>query len=199
MPIRHAAWLVMVAALVACGTSAPTHYYLLDTAVTGASGSPGSERIGVGPVVLPAYLDRPGIVTRTGDSQVSIDDFNQWAEPLDSAVPRLIALGLHKHRQQLQPIVAPWPRELAPTLQFRINVHRFDATPDRAVLSADWSLERTDDHTVVADGSFERSEPTTGAGVAARVDAESRLLDALAAKLATVAAQHLVTSAGPAR
>lgn len=192
MPIRHIAWLILIAALSACGTSAPTHYYLLDAAMAGnGDNGPGSERIGIGPVRIPAYLDRPGIVTRTGDSEVNIDQFNLWAEPLDSAVPRLLAEAIHNHQPRLHPVPAPWPQALAPRLRFRITIRRFDAAPGRATLNADWSLRRTDNDAVVADGSFGRSEPISGKTVGDRVDAESRLLDALAAKLAAVAVEHV--------
>lgn len=200
MSIRHVAWLILIAALTACGTSAPTHYYLLDAALaSGDNGGPGTQRIGIGPVQIPAYLNRPGIVTRAGGGRVDIDEFNLWAEPLDSAVPRLIALGIHNHRPQLQPVVAPWPRELAPRLRFRIAIQRFDAEPGRAVLKAGWSLQRTDSDKVVVDGSFEQSEPIGGATIGDRVDAESRLLDAFANRLATVASQHLGSGAIPTR
>lgn len=199
MPIRHIVWLILIAALSACGTSAPTHYYLLDAAMAGNGGNgPGSERIGIGPVHIPAYLDHRGIVTRTGDSEVNIGELHLWAEPLDSAVPRLLAEAVHNHQPELQPVAAPWPQALAPRLRFRIDIHRFDAGPDGAVLNADWSLQRTDNNEVIADGSFAQSEPISGTAVSDRVGAESRLLDAFAAKLAAVAAKHVGKTGAPA-
>ena len=38
--------------------------------------------IGVGPVKLPLYLDRPHIVTRTSTNEFDSSGFDRWAEPL---------------------------------------------------------------------------------------------------------------------
>ncbi|GAB6058492.1 PqiC family protein [Desulfonatronum parangueonense] len=38
--------------------------------------------IGVFPVRIPDYLDRPQIVTRIGENSIYLNDFQRWAEPL---------------------------------------------------------------------------------------------------------------------
>ena len=43
--------------------------------------------IGVGPVIMPGYLDRTQIVTRTGADQVELATFHRWAEPLETGSP----------------------------------------------------------------------------------------------------------------
>src|SRR5262249_8992959 len=91
------------------GLTDTTQYYALDraagsasTAVSAApeatvSTSPSTEAgtasvtIGVGPVIIPAYLDRTEIVTRTAADRVEISMFHRWAEPLADSIARTVA------------------------------------------------------------------------------------------------------------
>ena len=42
--------------------------------------------IGVGPITLPKYLDRPQIVSRASRNQLALGEFDRWAEPLQENV-----------------------------------------------------------------------------------------------------------------
>jgi hypothetical protein len=44
----------------------------------------------VGPIWIPGYLDRPQIVTKDKNGNFHFAQFDRWAEPLDSALARLI-------------------------------------------------------------------------------------------------------------
>ncbi len=66
--------------------------------------------VAVGPVALPAYLDRSGIVVRRAGDEIVISTGHRWGEPLgdglavDAAVPQVLAL----HAVTLQePVTAP--------------------------------------------------------------------------------------------
>ncbi len=80
--------------LVGCGTSPPARYFHLQPMVLEAGQAEETKRLGVGPLHFPQYLDRPQIVTLVDAAQMSIDDYSLWAEPLDEAVPRIIAVNL---------------------------------------------------------------------------------------------------------
>ena len=41
-----------------------------------------ASTIGVFPVAMPDYLDRPQVVTRVSENEIKLDEFNRWAEPL---------------------------------------------------------------------------------------------------------------------
>ena len=71
-------------ALAGCGSSPPVHYYRLDvTPETYVRDPEGAVVLGIGPLRIPDYLSRSQIVTRAGNSEMIIDDFNRWAEPSD--------------------------------------------------------------------------------------------------------------------
>ncbi len=82
-------WLLTagVLALAGCMSVAdPTKYYVLsptsprDPTSTAAS----SVAVGVGPVLMPGYLDRLQIVTRDANDEVAVAMYDRWAEPLES-------------------------------------------------------------------------------------------------------------------
>ena len=50
--------------------------------------------VGVGPVRIPDYLQRPGIATRVSPTQVEYSQVNQWAESLEECFPRVLAQDL---------------------------------------------------------------------------------------------------------
>ena len=50
--------------------------------------------IGVGPVQMPEYLNRPQIVSRKSTIELFLDEFNKWAEPLEDNFTRVLAENL---------------------------------------------------------------------------------------------------------
>ena len=64
--------------------------------------------IGVGPVIMPGYLDRVQIVTRTGTDQVEISVFNRWAEPLEDGIARILAEEIGARVPTDRIVMFPW-------------------------------------------------------------------------------------------
>ncbi|MFO8240190.1 MAG: PqiC family protein [Dissulfuribacterales bacterium] len=50
--------------------------------------------IGIGPVRIPEYLNRPEIVTGVTSNEVRMDEFAKWAEPLEDNIQRALAENL---------------------------------------------------------------------------------------------------------
>ena len=57
--------------------------------------------VGVGPVQLPQYVNRPQIVTRTGRNELEVAPFARWGEPLEENYSRVLAENLTTIRKQL--------------------------------------------------------------------------------------------------
>src|SRR5262245_11281949 len=72
----------------------PTKYYVLsateprEPAPTAAASG---VAVGVGPVLIPSYLDRVQIVTRSASGEVDVAKYERWAEPLESGVAQVLA------------------------------------------------------------------------------------------------------------
>ena len=50
--------------------------------------------IGVGPIVIPGYLERPQLVTRDAKGELEIWSYHRWAESLDLGIAATLAEAL---------------------------------------------------------------------------------------------------------
>lgn len=134
--------LVLPLLLAACGSTVQPKYYLLTPDNSTSVSSPQKQLlISVGPVSLPAYLDRSQIVTRRGDIELDMADAHRWAEPLQKNFSRVLAEDLNNQMGAGKVIV--WPaKEFAPVdYRVAVNVERFDSTDQGDVLLvATWSI-----------------------------------------------------------
>ena len=133
-----------LATFVAGCASPPANFYTLSATAT--SGSPPSKlTVAVGPVSVPATIDRPQIVVSTGANQLSIDDFNRWASPVQDNLQRVVAENLVVILNT--PRVTLYPT-LATDFDFRvqIEVRNFESAPGKyASLDAVWTVRRMND------------------------------------------------------
>jgi uncharacterized protein len=172
-----------------CANTPPTRFYVLPT-LTSADTAPGTSAakrdltIGVGPVTLPPYLDRPQIVTRASRARLALAEFDQWAAPLHDDVARVLAENLSLLIPTDYVVLAPWPRTTAIDYQVTVEVMRFDGgVGNEVVLAARWAI-------VSADGKelLMRKSRFQAAAAAqdyeAMVTAMSRTLDALSREIA---------------
>jgi uncharacterized protein len=146
--IRHLASVAIlgfVALAAGCGSSPPSHFYTLSASAKPTAGASGLS-IAVGPVSVPAMVDRPEIVVTTGPNEVRLDEFNRWASPLQDNLSRVVAENLAAILGT--PRVSLFPQTLNTATDYRvgIEVQRFESTPNKAaVLDAVWTVLRSKD------------------------------------------------------
>ncbi|MEW6742114.1 MAG: PqiC family protein [Planctomycetota bacterium] len=129
--------------LAACGSTPPATFYVLNSISTppAATGANADLVIGVGPVKIADYLDRPQMVRRAGENELVIDEYHQWAEPLKESLPRLLALNLSTLLQTDQVTVFPWKGYREPSCRVEAVITRFDTGLSGAVvLEVLWTL-----------------------------------------------------------
>lgn len=144
--------------------------------------------IGVGPVTVPGYLDRPQIVTRQGSDELNIADFDRWGEPLQESVPRILAEDLSALLQTDRISVFPWSISRPIAYQVVVDIARFDGVDGGAVvLEARWRIVDSADKELVLKRAT-LSEAIGGRGYGAVVGAMSRALGALSRDIATALA-----------
>ena len=188
--------------LASCAVSDVTQYYTLGQAAAGSpeskasvstprSGMAGTGAVGVGvgvgPVIMPGYLDRTQIVTRTGLDQVELAMFHRWAEPLEDGIARILAEEIGARVPTERVVMFPWRGVMARILQYQVvvAVQRFDGRPGGDVtLDTRWRiLGRAGDEL-----TFRRStvvEPTGSPGYQPMVAAMTRALATLGQEIAT--------------
>jgi uncharacterized protein len=150
---RGPAVLAAVLTLVTSGCLSPRadpSVFLVLTAAGPAAGeaapaSPGSPfrgaTLGVGPVTLPPYLERPQLVTRQDATELSVHPHARWSAPLGL----LLSEALGEHLIALVGLghaaLHPWSPSAAPSVSVRVTVQQFEpVVPDAAVLRARWEV-----------------------------------------------------------
>ena len=171
--------------LLGCAHTPTPNYYVLSAAAGVASDKLRSgPRIGLGPITLPDYLDRPQIVTRATSSRLELSNSHRWAEPLAASFTRTLLANLERELPDANIVVHPWRSSLTITRQVQVEITRFDGDADGAFhLSARWSVSKPDQR----DASFmQRSDidiPLT-----AKPDDYDALVSAANSAVATLAA-----------
>lgn len=102
---------------------------------------PSGTIIGIGPVKIPEYLNRPQIVTVNKDKTLSFAEFERWAEPLDFAMARLINEDLTLIFPSATLVIFPWDVVITVKYQVIADVIRLENELDKDLfLVAQWSI-----------------------------------------------------------
>src|SRR5262249_12123234 len=137
--------------LAGCGNTQPTRFYVLSAIPQKPAQSPGQgAAIGVGPITIPQYLDRPQIVTRTGDNQLALGEFDDWGGTLDDNIKLTLASNLATLLETDRVSLFPWKDAAPIEYQVTIDIETFEANDQgTAVLSVFWSIINPKDGTVM--------------------------------------------------
>ena len=133
--------------LAACSSKTPpVKYYILNTLPVPQQENPGAVlgediAIGVGPVELPKFLDRPQIVTRKNQNQIQISEFHRWAGTLPGDFARVVAKNIAILLPTDRVAVYPWGDQFSPTYRIKLDVEQFDGQlGERVVLDVTWTV-----------------------------------------------------------
>jgi uncharacterized lipoprotein YmbA len=140
--------------------------------------------IGIGPITLPALLDRKQMVTRLHDNRVQLAEFHQWAEPLKDTLPRVIV----KNLAELQPsyVFRAYPWSAYGNVDYRIiiDIDSFAAETKKTVkLSASWAIMDERQHTIIKNGKIKFEHVLANPAPAAIAEAMSQLLSQFSQRL----------------
>lgn len=128
--------------LQACSGSTPARFYVLTPQVAAQTDAMSEGiAIGVGPVVIPQYLDRPEIVTRSSDNRLDLAEFDQWGGRIGDNVTRALAENLSGLLATDRVSIFPWTDATGLDHQITVDITQFERDPTGAVtLTAFWSV-----------------------------------------------------------
>ena len=181
------------------GPSPPSRFFTLTPLRTGSgiSATAPEKLLVVGPVIIPDYLDRPQIVTRSGANELVIAEFNRWGGSLNNDISRALIADLSARLESGGYTVLPWQTIPLATIQtvYRVpvDIARFDGVPGKeVVLNAKWQLlqkQKLNEQSLLAK-EITILEPTGGESMAELVAAMGRALQKLGTALSdSIAAQ----------
>ncbi len=133
-------WIALTLALTACMGTPPRESFFTLSAPELAPAPADAPSLAVGPVAIPDMVDRPQIVVRLSANQVQIVEQARWAEPLKSAIARVVAANL---AAALGARVAP-NRNGDADYRIALDVQRFESPADAVLIEALWTIASKD-------------------------------------------------------
>jgi uncharacterized protein len=188
---KHIPYLISIAVAVVAAAgcaSAPSRFYTLNSTATGDGKAAPNLAVLVGPVSVPALVDRPEFAVRVATNRVVLDEFNRWAAPLSDSIARVVTMDLAALLGTPRVATAPLANFDA-AYRVTIDVQRFESVRNAAnqneavLIEAVWTVRRTvggparSGHTVAR-------EPAQGTDYAALAAAHSHALAKVSAGIA---------------
>ncbi|MFA6411337.1 MAG: PqiC family protein [Syntrophales bacterium] len=189
---RRKIWIllsVLTFIMAGCATSQPARFYTLNgiSKPDNASSAAGkAEIIGVGPISIPDSLDRPQIVTLSGENEVRIAEYDRWSSgSCRDEIARVMTENLAVLLPLQRVVSYAWGRRVSLNSQITVDVLRLDGVLGKSVvLKANWAiLEESGTKTILVRRS-DISEPVSGGDYASFAAALSRALGTLSREIA---------------
>jgi uncharacterized protein len=175
---------IALVAIVAAGCSTtPSRFYALDSTAV-ADGTPAAHAaIMVGPVTVPAAVDRPEFVVQVAPNRDEVDEFNRWVAPLNDAIARAVAGNLVV-LLGTPDVATETLANFIPDYRVTIDVQRFESIQGQAaIMEAVWNVRKTTGGQTRSGRTVAR-EPVQGQGFDALAAAHSHAIAKMSADIA---------------
>jgi len=184
--------------LAACSILSPrpdtSRFFTLSAVADGATApSADSIAVGLGPVRVPGYLDRPELATRVASTELAFSPRDRWAEPLGSSLRRVLAQNLSTLLGTEDVAMFPWPVGTRIDWAVTVDFLRFDRTPEGEVeVAARWIVREGAGGHIRLARETHHTERAAGDDTPAVVEAWNKAVAALSGDIA-----EGLTSLGP--
>ncbi len=178
------------------GKTAQSVYYTLNSTEDGnvalqATAPPKDILIGIGSVKFPDELDRPSIVTRSGQNRLEVNEFHRWGGSLEKNFTRVVMENISLLMKTDQVMARPWERYFQPDVRITLDIRQFDGRlGEYAALNLTWMVfkKKKDKPTIVRRSDIK--EPVTDNSYDALVAAQSRAISRLCQEIAEALLQQ---------
>lgn len=141
---RRAVGLGALTLLAGClAPTTPTRFYVLDSAPPpeGTAAPASKLSVGIAPIDLPDYLDRPEMVIRQGANRLVLSEFDKWGEQLDQLFGRTLSEDLARRLDTPNIFQLPLQRDQPLDYLVILDIYRFEGTEsDEALLDVRWRI-----------------------------------------------------------
>ena len=174
---------VLLSLLLASCASRSKSYYLLTP--EGAAPASSGKGIGVGPVSLAGYLDRPNLVFQESGNRLAVSESHRWAGDLADNITGVTAANLGRELGTGNVRVYPWDSDAGLDWQVSLDIlHLHGDAEGDAVLDAAWRIYALPSRHILGTRSWSGREPLRKDGYDELAAAQSRLLARLAREIA---------------
>lgn len=201
MPSAHikclAALILTISVLAGCASSGPatSFYSFFPSDTIESQGSAGASfSLGVGPVVLPEYLENPAVVSLTEGQRLRVSGYHAWAGSLKEAITRVVAEDLSRAYPSARVDAFPWDNRVRPDFQLRLNFNEFAGIRGGQVTaSIGWTLLNQRGDKIIASGKVDRKIATGSSDVEVYVKSLNQLLNSSVELIAAEIAGYLTS------
>ena len=182
-------FIILLCLFSGCASSKPSRFYALNAIgnrqdLQKKAAAEQQVIIGLDPVEIPDYLDRPQIVTTNSGNELNISEFDRWAGPLRDDVGRVLLENLSALLSDTSVAVISETWGVPLDYRIAVNITRFDVAAEGDVeLKAQWTLVDNDRKQILVRETDIR-ERIEGKGHSAGVSAMSRSLGKLSQDIA---------------
>jgi uncharacterized protein len=157
----------------------------------------GTILYGLGPVVLPSYLDRNQVATRVSPTEVAYSQWDRWAEPLGANVSSVLLQSIDGELGRDAIVPYPWRGSTRVDYQIVVQLLRFESdTAGEAHLQSRWSIRDLERNRQLVARETTLTRPGRPGDTAASTAALSAMLTDLGHEIAT--ALRALPSSSPA-
>jgi uncharacterized protein len=184
--------------LAACTVAPSVQFYVLESLSQTAPSTIASTKqrtIGIGPVAVPALLERKQIITRHASNGVQIAEFQQWASPLQDNLLQALTRNLSTLQSGNIVRAYPWSVHGTVDLQIVVDIIRFDTTPgESANMEANWTIKNENTHEILKTGHSVINHSLSDSSYPGTVRALSKLLGEFSQELSLALAKMEATN-----
>ena len=197
---KHISILFVSLALAGClgGPSPPTNFYMLSPlslSQKGASAADAEARVHIGleTVVVAEYLNRNEIVINVDNTVYQLAEFNQWAEPLDENLTRVLEENLtNLLRGDSIEVFLASESSIPFDYRLEVDVLRLDGNlGDQVTLVAQWALLEAEEDELIRMRRSEYQEQAVDNTYRELVLAKSRTLEKFCRDMAAAVKKEL--------
>ena len=180
------------------GQSPPTYFYMLSPFSPSQAGNSSTSKearfhIGLETVVVPEYLNRNEIVVNLDNTVYQLAEFNQWAEPLDENLTRVLEENLtNLLRNESIDVILASETSIPFDYRLEVDVLRLDGNlGDNATLIAQWALLEGEEDELRLVRRSEYQEPAADETYKGLVLAKSRTIERLSRDMAAAIREQI--------
>ena len=180
--------------------SKPAQFYMLnaDSGVAGSARVPAAAQgplIGLGPIRIPEYLNRPQMIVAIADNQYQLSEDHRWAERLDQNISLALFKALPRQIGTDRIVRYPWSQRQVVDYQVGIDILEFNVDASgQSRLIAQWFVKPKDKPAIDKRSLYQFPASTTDYAV--MVKAQSQCLTKLGQEISETLRQLMTSTDG---
>ena len=188
---------VLALALSGCAhDSKPVQYYRLSVDSGNGARLPAVAQgpvIGLGPIRIPEYLDRPQMIVAITDNQYRLSEEHRWTDRLDQNISLALFKALPGQLGTDKIVRYPWPQRQLVDYQIGIDILEFNVDANgQSRLIAQWTIKRKDQPAI--DKRSDYRFPASSTDYDVMVKAQSQCLSKLSQEIAETIRQLMLST-----